>query len=178
MDGLMSSCPFCGKSIIEGVEVCDECGQPVEHMYKTDPATSVERNLTKDRVHLLTPKQPLVVTSDTPVGKVLDMMISNSIGCALVVDGDNLAGVFSERDALIKLNVEAAELSDQPVSQFMTTDPESLEADVKIAFAVHRMDLGGYRHVPIVSADRKLTGIISVRDILRYLSDQMSKATP
>ena len=42
-------------------------------------------------------------------------------------------------------------------------------ADAKIAFAVQRMDQGGYRHLPIVDRDEKLTGIISVRDIMRYL---------
>ena len=46
--------------------------------------------------------------------------------------------------------------------------------DAKIAFAVQRMDLGGYRHLPIVDREGQLSGIISVRDILEYLTERMS----
>ena len=46
---------------------------------------------------------------------------------------------------------------------------EALQTTAKIAFAVQRMDQGGYRHLPIVAQDGELTGVISVRDILRYL---------
>jgi len=64
------------------------------------------------------------------------------------------------------------------VSQFMSTNPETLQADAKIAFAVHRMDLGSYRHVPVVDGQRRPIGVVSVRDILRYLTDSMNAATP
>ena len=76
----------------------------------------------------------------------------------LAVDGDELLGVFTERDALLKLNVDYAELKDHPVSEYMTKQPRTLAADDKIAFALHRMDLGGYRHLPIMK-DGKPTGI-------------------
>ena len=55
----------------------------------------------------------------------------------------------------------------------MTSDPQTLEADSKVAFAVQRMDLGSYRHVPIVDDQGRPVGIVSVRDILRYLADKM-----
>ena len=101
-------------------------------------------------------------------------MVDKSIGCLLVVDGDAPVGIFSERDALIRLNVEANRLGDQPVSEYMTADPETLQGTAKIAFAVQRMVLGGYRHLPIVGEDGRLTGIISVRDVLRYLTETMT----
>ena len=56
----------------------------------------------------------------------------------------------------------------------MTTNPESLDRSAKVAFAVQRMDLGGFRHVPIVDEEKRLTGVISVRDILHYLTEKMS----
>jgi CBS domain-containing protein len=84
-------------------------------------------------------------------------------------------GIFSERDALRKLGARAAEQSGRPVSELMTPNPQTLVADAKIAFAVHRMDLGGYRHVPIVDQQGELTGIISARDILRHLTDSMAR---
>ena len=53
----------------------------------------------------------------------------------------------------------------------MTSNPQTLVADAKIAFAVQRMDLGGYRHLPIMGPGGELVGIISARDILRHLSN-------
>ena len=94
----------------------------------------------------------------------------------MIVDGGKPVGIFSERDALLKLNTEAVALSDRPISEFMTANPETLEGSAKIAFAVQRMDLGGYRHLPIVSSNNQLQGIISVRAILKYLTDRMASA--
>jgi 2-oxoglutarate ferredoxin oxidoreductase subunit beta len=140
------------------------------------PATEVERSLLADRVGVLDPNEPLTVTPETPVRDVLRVLVEKKIGCVLVVDEGKLVGIFSERDALIKLNQRANELGDRPVSEFMTAKPESLEEGAKVAFAVQRMDLGGYRHVPIVDEEQQLTGVISARDILHYLTEKMAMA--
>ena len=70
----------------------------------------------------------------------------------------------------MKLGEKAAELGNRPISEFMTSQVESLPPTAKIAFAVHRMDHGGYRHVPVVNDKSETVGIFSVRDILSYLS--------
>jgi len=54
----------------------------------------------------------------------------------------------------------------------MTHEPVTLEAKDKIAFALHKMHVGGYRHLPIMT-DGKLTGVISIRDILNYLAERI-----
>ncbi|MFV1968032.1 MAG: thiamine pyrophosphate-dependent enzyme [Pirellulaceae bacterium] len=140
------------------------------------PATEVERSLLADQIRVLEPKDPLAVPPDTPIRDVLKMLVENEIGCVLVVENGKPVGIFSERDALIKINHRASELGDRPVAEFMTANPESLEINSKVAFAVQRMDLGGYRHVPIVNEEHDLTGVISVRDILHYLTEKMAVA--
>ena len=60
-------------------------------------------------------------------------------------------------------------LGDRPVSEFMTTQVESLPPTAKIAFAAHRMNHGGYRHVPVLE-NGKPVSIISARDMLRFLT--------
>ncbi len=172
----MISCPYCNAENIPGVDECAECGQPLSDMHLRDPSTGVEQSLVKDRISVLTPKQPITVAAETPVLEVLRLMVDRGIGCLIVAADDKPVGIFSERDALMKLNTEAARLGDHPVSEFMTPDPQTLEADAKIAFAVQRMDVGGYRHIPIVGEKGQLTGIISVRDILRYLTKEMTAA--
>lgn len=170
----MIKCPYCGAENIEGVDHCQECGQSLSDLYIAIPRTEVERSLSMDRIAELDPNAPVTVPPSTPVGDVLNQMVSASIGCVMVVEDGSLVGIFSERDALMKLNDRAAELFDRPVSEFMTDTPQTLSSEDKIAFAVQRMDLGGYRHLPIVDEEGSTAGVISVRDILRYLTEKMS----
>ena len=171
----MMLCPYCGTENIEGVDDCAECCQPLGDTHLPPPRTALERAVLRDRVEALAPKRPVTVAPSTPVGQVLRLMVEHRIGCVLVTDDSGLLGIFSERDALRKLGARAAEQSNRPVSELMTTSPQTLVADAKIAFAVHRMDLGGYRHVPIVDQQGDLTGIISARDILGHLTESMAR---
>lgn len=171
----MILCPHCHKKNIDGAEDCEHCGQPLVDTHLPPPATQAARSLLEDRVHVLEPSSPITVSPTTPVGEVMRLMVERKIGCILVTDGPKLLGIFSDRDALRKINTSAAEVAGRPVSEFMTANPQTLMADAKIAFAVHRMDLGGFRHLPIVSASGELVGVISARDILRYLAEIMTR---
>jgi len=166
-------CPYCGFSNIEGADHCERCGQALTDMHLPSPSSKVERSLLRDRVDVLNPKKPVTVSPDTPVSQVLQVLVENRIGCVIVTDAGRTVGIFSERDALLKVNTACGELADQPVSQFMTPNPQVLNSDAKIVFAVRAMSQGSYRHVPVVDYANRLTGIVSARDILRYLTARM-----
>ena len=169
----MILCPYCEAEIIEGTDECDKCGETLTHLSRRIPASSVEADLLRDRIERLWPKSPLSVSPDTTLGDVLKQMVDRQIGCVMIVDKGKLAGIFSERDALMKLNVDAKRFLTRPISQFMTPDPVTLETEEKIAYALHKMNVGGYRHIPILFQG-KLAGVISIRDILRYLTDRIA----
>ncbi len=173
----MIICPYCHSENIEGADDCVDCSQPLNDLSIRVPATSVEADLLRDRIERLWPKTPSTVPPDMPVGQVLQKMVGETIGCVMVVEGGQLVGIFSERDALMKLNVDAARCLDKPISQFMTERPVTLETSDKIAFALQKMNVGGYRHLPILF-DGKLAGVISIRDILRYLTERIAAAKP
>lgn len=173
----MTICPYCECENIDGADLCDDCGQALTDLHLPEPASQIERSLLRDRLGELNVRLPITVAASTPVRKVLRTMVDERIGSVIVMDQGRIVGIFSERDALVRLNTQAAALGDRAISQFMTTDPQTLEANAKVAFAVHRMDQGSYRHVPIVDNAGRPEGIISVRDILRYLTDRMSAST-
>jgi CBS domain-containing protein len=173
----MIICPSCHAENIEGADECSDCSQPLNEMGIRVPATSVEADLLRDRIERLWPKAPSTVPSNMPVGQVLKKMVGETIGCVMVVDQGELVGIFSERDALMKLNIDAQKFFDKPISQFMTQRPVTLETSDKIAFALHKMNVGGYRHLPILF-EGKLAGVISIRDILRYLTERIATARP
>jgi CBS domain-containing protein len=170
----MTLCPYCGSQNIEGTDDCAVCGQSLDDIHLAQPRSEVERSLLRDRISVLEPVRPITAAPTMPVGDVLRLMVEHGIGCVVVADNNLPLGIFSERDALRKINIEAAGLAARPVCEFMTANPQTLVADAKIAFAVQRMVLGGYRHLPIVGEKGELIGIISARDILRHLTDSMA----
>ena len=170
----MISCPDCGHANIEGSDECEQCQQPLHDTHLVPPSNTIEEGLLSDRLGALNPKMPITVEASATVGHVLDVLVERGIGCVVVVEQGRTVGIFSERDALLRLSTKAKELKNRPISEFMTPNPRVLDTEAKIAFAVQRMDLGGYRHVPIVDHADELCGVVSARDILRYLTDKLT----
>jgi CBS domain-containing protein len=169
----MLICPACGAENIEGSDECAQCLAPLTHLSMPQAVTAVERGLLKDRIEALKPRPPLMVRPETPIGEVLKQMVGDRLGCAVIVDEDRrLLGIFTERDALIRLNVDAARMADKPISSVMTTEPATLRIRDKIAYALHRMHVGGFRHIPSLDDDEQLVGVISIRGILAYLTER------
>lgn len=166
----MIVCPDCGFDNIDGADLCETCQQPLAPLSAPTPSTDIEESIFHDRIGSLARRDPLCVDSATRVAEVLKRMATERVGCVIVLEAGEMVGIFSERDALMRLNTKAAAYADRPISEFMTPNPESLEVEDKIAFALHRMDLGNYRHIPLLSQGR-LCGVISVRDVLRYITD-------
>jgi CBS domain-containing protein len=117
-------------------------------------------------IRVLNPRTPLTVTPTATVRDAIRIMREHHIGCLLVVEGERLVGILTERDLLLKM--ETADLS-EPVTGLMTGDPETLEPDDPIVWALNRMSVGGYRHVPLVDRDGRPVGILSVKDIVHYI---------
>ncbi|TWT88897.1 putative cystathionine beta-synthase [Pseudobythopirellula maris] len=178
----MLVCPNCGADdLIEGDDQCDVCQQPLTDLFIRVPECSVEASLLRDQVGELPVHPPVYVEPSTTVGDALRLMVDNGIGCVLVVapdgrGGERLAGIFSERDAVVRFGAEAAAAHDKPISRYMTANPAVVSASDKIAFAIQKMDVGGYRHLPVME-DAKPVSLISIRDILRYLTERAAAAT-
>ncbi|MEM8866425.1 MAG: CBS domain-containing protein [Planctomycetota bacterium] len=175
----MLVCPYCGAENIEGMDACDSCQQALTDLSIRVPISGVEAGLLRDRVSQLPVHKPIAVDPSTPVGEVLREMVDDRIGCVLIVrqaDPDTLVGIFSERDALMKLNVDAPKWLHLPVEQFMTPNPAVVPSDAKIAYALHKMNIGGYRHLPVLVGTRPVS-VISMRDLLRYLTERATSAT-
>lgn len=171
----MTNCPACGAEYIEGDDYCGECCLPLSDMSLPAPASDIERSLLSDRVAVLgRHREPVTLSPETTIRETLAQLVSSDTGAALIVSDGELVGIFTERDALLKLGIEVGDYLDRPVSDFMTKGPQTLHDNAKIAFAVHQMDVGSYRHIPIVDDGGKVESVISVRDILKYFTDKMA----
>jgi CBS domain-containing protein len=171
-------CPQCGFENIRGADECAGCQQDLT--YLDEPATaagsSVERAIMEEPVGVLEPAVPVCVRPDTPVHQVIRVMLETRTASVLVMDRADLVGIFTERDLLMDIAGRERALADAPIREWMTPSPETVEEDDTVAFAIHKMDVGGYRHLPMMHNGRPI-GVLSVRDIVRFLADYLSPAT-
>ena len=171
----MIVCPYCEAENIEGADECEACGEALTDLSRPRPGL-VGRGRSAARPHRAALAEVAVDRDARHAGRRSAQEDGRrAIGCVMVVDKGKLVGIFSERDALMKLNTDAPKFIKRPISQFMTPDPVTLETSDKIAFALHKMNVGGYRHIPILF-EGKLAGVISIRDILRYLTERIAAA--
>ncbi len=109
----------------------------------------------------------------TSIGEAAQVMKEHRIGCVLVEASGKLVGIFTERDILTKLVGTGYDPATVQVDKVMTPNPETLTPDDPIAFAMRLMSIGGFRHVPLVDADGRPIGVLSMKDVVDYLVEHI-----
>lgn len=167
-------CPNCGWDNLPGNEDCDNCKHDLTALDRPVAGNRVEKNLMEEQVQHLNKHfdlhPPHTMMPGDLVRDAIQVLLKNNIGAVLVVDEQGkLQGILSERDLLKKMAGVEDSFASQPISKFMTAKPETVTYQDPLAFVLHKMDVGGYRHLPVVH-EGKPVGIISVRDMLRYIT--------
>lgn len=163
-------CPTCGWDNLPGNEACTHCRQDLTPLDRPVAGNRVERSLMEDQVAALPIKPPTTVLPSASVREAIALMLDRDIGALLVVDEQGkLQGIFSERDLLKKVAGIHVLYADMPVRSFMTLKPAAVSRTDTLAFVLHKMDGGGYRHLPVLAAGKPI-GVISVRDMLRHIT--------
>ncbi len=162
-------CPSCGHLNFPGADDCGRCRQPLADLDAPAPHDRVERSLLHDPVAVLRPRPPVTVPADGTLGLAMRTMTDAAVGAVLVVnDAGDLVGILTERDFLTKVAGRAGHAA-LPVKDYMTRDPETVAPADPLAFALGKMDTGGYRHLPVVDGGKPV-GMVSVRDVLRHVT--------
>jgi len=91
------------------------------------------------------------------------------VGSALVMEGDVLQGIFTERDILRALKRNPHQVLDSPVGEWMSHDLRTVGPEVTVKEALRLMLKGGFRHLPVMSEER-VVGVVSLRDLARALA--------
>jgi len=161
-------CPSCGHENIQGVDECDNCGADLRTADIPRPSSSFEERLVAQPLATLASSPPLTTAPDTPAAQAVSQMQAAAVGCLVVDDGERVRGIITERDLLLRVSdLDLAELS---VAELMTPDPVVLRPDDSIAVAIHKMAVGGFRHIPLVE-NGHATAVVSARDVFRYILD-------
>jgi CBS domain-containing protein len=163
-------CPTCTYDNLPGSELCYNCLHDLTQLDRPTAHDRVERSLMDDPVSVLGPRPAVVLPPGATVGEAIGTLLANNIGAVPVVDeAGGLLGIFSERDLLTRVAGTCPDYAGRPVREFMTPNPETVRESDTLAFVLHKMDVGSYRHLPVMR-DGRLVGMISVRDMLRHIT--------
>jgi CBS domain-containing protein len=129
--------------------------------------------LLQEPVTLLPNRPPVVFSASDTVKDAMQAMQRRHRGCVVITaDGtmrSPLVGIFTERDILLKVIDCGRNPATLPLSDVMTTEPESLSLDARLAWALNMMSVGGFRHLPVTDDRGWPAFMISVRDIVEFL---------
>jgi CBS domain-containing protein len=107
----------------------------------------------------------LTAEAGMTIAEAASLMAQRRVGSALVVDGERLVGIFTERD-IVKALSQDASATHQAIGHWMTRNPQTISSEATVEEALQRMLDGGFRHLPVVDDDR-MAGMISMRDLSR-----------
>jgi CBS domain-containing protein len=162
-------CPHCSHLNLPGADQCAKCLFDLASVDLPAPQDKIDASLMTDSVQVLGPKTPVTIAGTATLGDALARMLDRGVG-ALLVTGPNqlLEGILTERDFLDKA-AGVPDFERLPIERFMTRDPVSVAPTDTLAFAVQKMSLGNYRHMPVVENGVPV-GVFSVRDLLKHVT--------
>jgi len=133
--------------------------------------------LLSDTVKLLAPSEPIKLGPEVTVDEAVAKMADHRRAAVVIVDGEGrLVGIFTERDVLTRVVRQRRDPRETRLLEVMTPDPEALPPDDRICHAVNRMHNAGYRTVPLVDAERRPVGIVTVNDVVTWLAEIFPEA--
>ena len=165
---MATMCPSCGAKNLEGADECCNCGGDLRMIDLPRPASQVEQSVMHLPLTTLSMRQVHAVSPDAALDDAVQTLVRQQLDMVDVVEDGRLVGVLSVRDVLHRAGPEYRQKLTEPVRRFMTPTVETLPPDAPITFALNRMDVGGYRHVPVVQGG-KVLGVVSSRDVLAYV---------
>lgn len=159
-------CPICGFENLQGADNCENCGSDLRTVDIPQPGERFEARLVREHLDAVGAAPPIMASRAMLVSDAIRQMQEQNNGCLVVLDGERLVGVFTERDAVVK--AAGRGLDGLTVGDVMTSDPVVLRPDDSVAVAIHKMAVGGFRHIPLMENDRPVA-VATARDLLRHL---------
>ena len=126
----------------------------------------------KIRNILQSKKQSIIsVNPKNTVYEALEVMVQKNVGSILIMDEDEFAGIFTERDYARKLILQGKSSKETLIGEIMTLNPVTITPDFSIEDCMHLMTDKFIRHLPVIE-NNKLIGIISIGDLVKSIIEE------
>lgn len=114
---------------------------------------------------IMDPRKLILVPGSMTVREAARLMKTKHYGAVLVTEGEELLGIFTERDAVFRVIAAGRDPEATHLEEVMTKEPKTIAPDKTFGHAMLLMHEGGFRHVPVVD-EGKLVGMVSSRNAL------------
>jgi CBS domain-containing protein len=111
------------------------------------------------------------IPPEATVYEALKAMADHNTGALLVMNGDDMVGILSERDCVRKVDLEGKHAQETKVHEIMTGDVITVNCDQPLEDCMSLMMEKGIRHLPVYDSNT-LMGLVSVRDVLKEMIEQ------
>jgi CBS domain-containing protein len=115
--------------------------------------------------HLIEPSKLLVAAPETTVREATELMASRAVGAVLVVERDELLGIFTERDVVFRVVARGLDPDVTRLSEVMTREPKTIAPEKAFGVAMAVMHENGFRHLPVIDKGVPI-GVVSSRSAL------------
>jgi CBS domain-containing protein len=134
-----------------------------------------EKGMTSAR-HLLDRKGRAIysVGPADPVLEAIRLMAEHHVGALLVMKGDELVGIVSERDYARKVILKGRSSGDTPVSQIMSSPVITVTLNNSVQECMQLMTARRLRHLPVMDGG-KVVGMISIGDLVKAVMEEQQK---
>ena len=113
------------------------------------------------KVHEVMTERPRCVTPDTTVSEAARLMETEDIGALPILDGDQLIGMVTDRDIVVRAVAHGKDPKGMPVREVASDDPITLHPDDDLSDALRLMASHQVRRLPVVDEDTRLVGIVA-----------------
>jgi CBS domain-containing protein len=115
----------------------------------------------------------IATTPDVTVWQAVKLMADNQVGAVVVTDSlMKLIGIFTERDNMLRVTLKGLDPKTTPIKLVMTTNVRTASPDLPAALALERMLRSNHRHLPIVDSLGRVSGVVSIRQLLMKRLDE------
>lgn len=104
----------------------------------------------------------------------VEVMAEEGVGAVAVAEGGELKGIFTERDVMLRVVLKSRRPQETKMSEVMTSPVETITEETTAEEALSHMLDRHLRHLPIVGADGKLLGMVSIRNLLEHMVEDLS----
>lgn len=124
---------------------------------------------------IVEPGQPASVPLDATVEEGLKRLRAAHPTCLLVMDGERLAGIFTRKDAMVRVACANIDPAATAMSEVMTPDPETLTLSHRVIWAINRMVSGGYRNIPVIDESGTPVAVLGVSQVTAQLDEMFEE---
>ena len=118
---------------------------------------------------------PATVEPSATVLEAVQLMAEEGVGAVAVVEGDQLRGIFTERDVMLRGVLRERKPLETKIAEVMTSAVETTTDDTPYEEALNFMLERHIRHLPIVSSDGKLKGMLSISNLLEHMVQDLQR---